>query len=70
MTKEASISTGLMFLITFLKIKKKMAEQEKLGRFSVGLAVEITNNVTRGLQNACQSFTNQLLGLLTVISVQ
>ena len=29
----------------------KMAEQEELGRFLVGLAGEIKNNVTRGLQN-------------------
>ena len=37
----------------------KMAEQEELERFLVGLASEITNNVTRGLQNVGQSFTNQ-----------
>ena len=45
-----------------------MAKWEELGRFLVGLAGEIANNVTRGLQNVGQSFTNQLAGLLTVIS--
>ena len=44
----------------------KMAGLEELGRFLVGLAVEIT----RGLQNVSQGFTNQLAGLLTVISAQ
>ena len=47
-----------------------MDEWEELGRFLVGLAGGITNNVIRGLQNVSQSFTNQLTGLLTVISVQ
>ena len=47
-----------------------MAEWEELGRFIVRLAGEITNNVTRGLQNVGQSFTNQLAGLSTVISAQ
>ena len=46
----------------------KMAEWEKLGRFLAGLAGGITNNVTRGMQNV--SFTNQIAGLLTVISAQ
>ena len=36
----------------------------------MGLAGEITNNVTRGLQNLGQSFTNQSADLSTVISVQ
>ena len=36
-----------------------MAEQEELGRFLVGLASEITNNVTRVLQNVGTSFTHQ-----------
>ena len=40
-----------------------MAEQEELGRFQVGLAGEITNNITNRLQNVGQSFTNQLAGL-------
>ena len=47
-----------------------MTEREELGRFLVGLASEMTNNVTRGLQNVSQSFTNQLAGLLIVIHVQ
>ena len=47
-----------------------MTEQEEAGRFLVGLTGEITNNVTRRLQNVGQSFTNQLAGLLTVISAQ
>ena len=29
----------------------KMAKLEELGRFLVGLAGEVTNNITRGLQN-------------------
>ena len=37
----------------------KMADQEELARFLVGLAGEIKNNVTRGLHNVGQSFTNQ-----------
>ena len=41
-----------------------MAEWEELGRFLVGLAVEITTNVTRGLQNVGQSFINQLAGIV------
>ena len=45
-----------------------MAEQEELGRFLVGLASKIPNIITRGLQNVC--FTNQLPGLLTVITAQ
>ena len=47
-----------------------MAEQEDLGRFLVGLAGEITNNVMMGLQNVSQNFTNQLSCLLTIISAQ
>ena len=47
-----------------------MAELEEIGRFVVGLAGEITNNVIRGLWNASQNFTNQLTGLLTAISTQ
>ena len=47
-----------------------MAGQEELDRFIVGLASEITNNVTRGLQNIGQSSTDQLAGLLTVITTQ
>ena len=39
-----------------------MAEWEELGRFLVGLAGEITNNVTRGLKNVGQRFTDQLAG--------
>ena len=45
-----------------------MTEQEELGRFLVGLASEITNNVIWGLQNVGKCFTNQLAGLFTVIS--
>ena len=48
----------------------KMAKSEELCRFLVGLAGEITDNVTRGLQNVGQSFTNQLTGLSAVISAQ
>ena len=47
-----------------------MAEQEEPGRFLVGLAGEITSNATRELKNVGQSLTNQLAGLLTVISAQ
>ena len=47
-----------------------MAEWEELGRFLMGLPGEITNNVTRGLQNVGPSFANQLVGLLTVRSMQ
>ena len=47
-----------------------MAEWEECGRLLVGLAGELTNNVTRGLPNVGQSFTNQLAGLSTVISAQ
>ena len=47
-----------------------MAEQEELCKFLLGLAGKITNNVTRGLQNVRQNFTNQLVGLSAVISVQ
>ena len=47
-----------------------MAEWEELCRFLVGLASEITNNVTRGLQNVGQSFSNQFAGLSTVMSAQ
>ena len=47
-----------------------MAEQEELGRFSVGLASEIMNNVTSGLQNVGQILTSQLAGLSVVISAQ
>ena len=47
-----------------------MAGQEEPGRFLVGLAGEMTNNVTRGLQIVRHSFTNQLPGGLTVISAQ
>ena len=36
----------------------------------MGFSGEITNNVTRGLQNVGQSITNQLAGLLTAISAQ
>ena len=61
------MSTGYVFLFTSLN---KKAEQEELGRFLVGLAGEIKNNVTRGLQNVGQSFTNLLATLSTVISAQ
>ena len=47
-----------------------MAEWKEHGRFLVGLAGEIKNNVTRELQNVGQTYTNQLTGLLTVISAQ
>ena len=36
-----------------------MDEQEEFGRFVVMLAGEITNNVTRGLQNVRPYFTYQ-----------
>ena len=42
----------------------------ELGRFLVGLATEITNNITGRLQNVGHSYTNQLAGLSTVISGQ
>ena len=47
-----------------------MAEWEKCGRFLVGLADEITNNIIRRLQNVGPSFTNQVAGLLTVTRSQ
>ena len=40
-----------------------MAEWEELSGFLVGLAGEITNNITRGLKNIGQSYTNQLASL-------
>ena len=46
----------------------KMAEWEELSIFLVWLASEIIKNKTRGFQNVGHSFTNQLAGLLTVIS--
>ena len=36
----------------------------------MGLTGEITNNITRGLQNEGQHFTNQLAGLSNAISAQ
>ena len=48
----------------------EMAEREDSGRYLVGSAGEITNNVTRGLKNGGQSFTYQVAGLSTVISAQ
>ena len=48
----------------------EMTEWQELGRFLVGLAGEITNNETWGLQNICKGFANQLAGLLTDISAQ
>ena len=47
-----------------------MAQQEELGRSLLGLATEITNNVTGGLQEVGQNFSSQLSKLSTVISVQ
>ena len=44
--------------------------QENLGRFLVGLANEITNNVTGGLQGIGQNFSSQLSKFSTVISAQ
>ena len=55
-------------MFSFTSLKK--AEQEEFGRFLVGLAGEITNNVIRGLQNVSLNFTNQLTGLLTIISAK
>ena len=48
----------------------KLAKQEEPARFLVGLASEIANNVTRGLQNVGKKFANQLAGFLTVINAQ
>ena len=48
----------------------KMVEWEELGRFLGGLASEITNIVTRGLQNVGKSFINQLADSQTVIGAQ
>ena len=45
-----------------------MAQQEECGRFLVGLATEITNNVMGGLQEVGQNFSSQLSKLSTVIS--
>ena len=47
-----------------------MNEREERGRFLVGLAGEITNNVKRGLQSVGKSFTNHIAASLTVISAQ
>ena len=47
-----------------------MAQQEELGRFLVGLATEITNNVIGGLQEVGKNFSSQLSKLSTVISAQ
>ena len=53
---KANICTGKAFLFTSLN---KMADWEELGKFLVGLAGEIPNNVTMGLQDVGQSFTSQ-----------
>ena len=42
----------------------------KLVRFLVGLATEITNNATGGLQEVGQNFSSQLSKLSTLISAQ
>ena len=47
-----------------------MAQQEELGRFLVGLATEIPDNVTGRLQEVGQNFSSQLSKLSTVISAQ
>ena len=47
-----------------------MAQQEELGRFLVGLANEITVNVTGGLHEVGKSFSTQLANLSIVISAQ
>ena len=47
-----------------------MAQQEEPGRFLVGSATEITNNVNGGLQEADQNFSSQLSKLSTVISAE
>ena len=57
-------------VILFTSLNRNSRIRKKCGRFLLGLAGEKTNNVTRGLQNVGQSFTNQLAGLLTTISAQ
>ena len=47
-----------------------MAQQEELGRFLVGLANEISVNVTAGFQEVEKSVSTQLANLSTVISAQ
>ena len=47
-----------------------MAQQEELGKILVGLATEITNNITGGLQEVGQNFSSQLSQLSTVIGAQ
>ena len=47
-----------------------MEQQEELGRFLVGLATEITNNVTGGLQEVGQNFSPQLSKFSAVINAQ
>ena len=47
-----------------------MAQQEELGRFLVGVANEISVNVTGGLHEVGKSFSTHLANLSTVISAQ
>ena len=47
-----------------------MAQQEELGRILVGLANEISLNVTVGFHEVGKSFSTQLENLSTVISAQ
>ena len=47
-----------------------MAQQEEIGTFLVGLATEITNNVTGVCTRGWQNFSSQLSKLSTVISAQ
>ena len=47
-----------------------MAQQEEFGRFLVGLANEISVNVTAGFHEIWKSFSTQLANLSTVISAQ
>ena len=47
-----------------------MAQHKKLGRFLMGLANEISVNVTLGFHEVGKSFSTQLANLSTVISAQ
>ena len=47
-----------------------MAQQEELGRFLVGLANEISVNVTVGFHEVGKSLSIQLANLSTIISAQ
>ena len=71
-TQEEARKPAKYRLCAFIYLfKRKWQNRKKFVDCFVGLAGENkTNNITRGLQNISQSFTNQLSDLSTVISVQ